>query len=542
LYLKNIRFLVEQAQVKLVPVFALSLILAVLELIVSGAIATAMVGNYNFIDKFFKTNLDGPSLVYLALILVSIVCIKTVIQILNYYFITGLALTANVQWSIILLKKYLNLTDRNIASVDTEEEIYEIHSLTSSAAQQGLLNVIKLLSDGLLFVCITVFLLNQFPKEVIFSLLFLFIVAIIFAKIIFPKAETLGKAANDLSQSNLGLAKDSLRNRRQVKFMRSEANIIRSFENNGFELIKNARYSSVLLGLPKVVLDFLAINLIVISIVLAELSSFDLMALGAALGIILLRLLPLGASIITSLNAISHSKNSVNRLYESIKDIQNETKSQTKEKNSKIQKIKVHNLIKIFKNKKISYPNMIFEKGKISTIKGPSGSGKTLLAEMILGLSSSEKSIEFIRENGSTFYPTCFMENSFFIDQKGASFNDDLFETIFLQHNVASSKIKKAKDIISTHSIFKFLQNEHINKINVNAFSGGEYQRLSLLRALLLEKEILICDEPSSALDENNKNHLYSILSNIKKNKIIIVISHDDQINKYSDKNYTLKV
>lgn len=542
MYLKNIRFLIEQAQVKLVPVFALSLILAVLELIVSGAIATAMVGNYNLSDKFFKTNLDGLSLVYLALILVSIVCFKTVIQILNYYFITGLALTANIQWSIILLKKYLNLTERNIASVDTEEEIYEIHALTSSAAQQGLLNVIKLLSDGLLFVCITVFLLNQFPKEVIFSLLFLFFVAIIFAKIIFPKAETLGKAANDLSQSNLGLAKDSLRNRRQVKFMSSEANIIRSFENNGFELIKNARYSSVLLGLPKVVLDFLAINLIVISIVLAELSSFDLMALGAALGIILLRLLPLGASIITSLNAISHSKNSVNRLYESIKDIQNETRSQTKEKHSKIQKIKVFNLIKIFKNKKISYPNMVFEKGKISTIKGPSGSGKTLLAEMILGLSSSEKNIEFIRKDGSTFYPTSFMENSFFIDQKGASFNDDLFETIYLRHNIAPSKIKKAKDIISNHSIFKFLQNEHMNKINVNAFSGGEYQRLSLLRALLLEKEILICDEPSSALDENNKNHLYSILSSIKKNKIIIVISHDDQINKYSDKNYTLKV
>ena len=64
---------------------------------------------------------------------------------------------------------------------------------------------------------------------------------------------------------------------------------------------------------------------------------------------------------------------------------------------------------------------------------------------------------------------------------------------------------------------------------NANNLSGGEKQKLSLIKAFLENKKILILDEPSSALDKRSIEQLKAILSDIKQRKIIIIISHDDR-------------
>ena len=67
----------------------------------------------------------------------------------------------------------------------------------------------------------------------------------------------------------------------------------------------------------------------------------------------------------------------------------------------------------------------------------------------------------------------------------------------------------------------------------LNFASGGELQRISIARSIYKNAQILLFDEPSSSLDEKNRNDFYNILNDIKKNKIIIVSSHDkDFINK----------
>ena len=60
--------------------------------------------------------------------------------------------------------------------------------------------------------------------------------------------------------------------------------------------------------------------------------------------------------------------------------------------------------------------------------------------------------------------------------------------------------------------------------------TGGEKQKLSLLRILLKDSEVLILDEPASALDTDSREQLYNYLNTIKRNSIIFIVTHDDKI------------
>ena len=72
-------------------------------------------------------------------------------------------------------------------------------------------------------------------------------------------------------------------------------------------------------------------------------------------------------------------------------------------------------------------------------------------------------------------------------------------------------------------------------------FSGGELQRIALARALFKEPELLILDESFNALDLKNKKKVFEYLDLIKKNKIIIIVTHEADILKRCSKKLQLK-
>ncbi len=60
-----------------------------------------------------------------------------------------------------------------------------------------------------------------------------------------------------------------------------------------------------------------------------------------------------------------------------------------------------------------------------------------------------------------------------------------------------------------------------------NNISGGEKQKISIIRQLLQNPDVMLFDEPTSALEINSKANLMKILREIKKNKIVIIVTHD---------------
>ncbi len=86
--------------------------------------------------------------------------------------------------------------------------------------------------------------------------------------------------------------------------------------------------------------------------------------------------------------------------------------------------------------------------------------------------------------------------------------------------------------LLGLSEFFEKLPNGINTIVNENAMnlSGGEKQKLSLLRILLKNSEVLILDEPTSAMDIESGEKLYGYLNAIKSNKIIIVVTHDNYI------------
>ena len=84
--------------------------------------------------------------------------------------------------------------------------------------------------------------------------------------------------------------------------------------------------------------------------------------------------------------------------------------------------------------------------------------------------------------------------------------------------------------------------NESLYDKKVSNLSGGEKQRVGILRALINGPQILLCDEPTGALDSTNSKKIMEILKKASKKKLVLMVSHDeDLVKEYSDRIITLK-
>ena len=175
----------------------------------------------------------------------------------------------------------------------------------------------------------------------------------------------------------------------------------------------------------------------------------------------------------------------------------------------------------VLKNVSFSLP----DKG-MYFIVGKSGSGKSTLLNLIGGLDTPDSgSIEF---NGLQLEKLSSKElGSYRARSIGFVFQEsNLFDDLSVEDNLTipvDRKISKAE----IESILKRFDLFSLEKQKVNTLSGGEKQRVAIMRAVLKNPEMILCDEPTGSLDEENSKNIFTILKNLSKEKLVIVVSHD---------------
>lgn len=167
-------------------------------------------------------------------------------------------------------------------------------------------------------------------------------------------------------------------------------------------------------------------------------------------------------------------------------------------------------------------------KGIIS-IFGPSGAGKTTLLNFISGKLSPKKGI--ITINGKTILDTS-KKIALPIHQRGIGY---VFQdpTLFPHYSVEKNLLYGAKEKNPPlfNDITKLLGIEPLLKKRIAYLSGGEKQRIAIGRALLSSPDILLMDEPLSALDQNRKEEILNYLEAIPEqfNTPILYVTHNIQ-------------
>lgn len=180
------------------------------------------------------------------------------------------------------------------------------------------------------------------------------------------------------------------------------------------------------------------------------------------------------------------------------------------------------------------------------SIVGPSGSGKTTLLNCIAGIYKVDEGT--IELDDSPIHNLSDSQKSDIRRlQIGFVFQDfKLLPYYSVLENVILplSKDKKSDQLKQKAALL--LEQVGINKSYYNrlpsSLSGGEKQRVAIARALISDPKLIICDEPTGNLDNDNKKQVLHILTKLKqKGHSIIVVTHDEEVANEGNRIYELK-
>lgn len=180
------------------------------------------------------------------------------------------------------------------------------------------------------------------------------------------------------------------------------------------------------------------------------------------------------------------------------------------------------------------------KQGEVTALIGPSGSGKTTLTKLAARFWDINKGqILLGGEDISKVDPETLLKNFSIVFQDVVLFNASIKDNIGIGKKGASEEeIRKAAHIARCDEFIKKMP-EGINTIigeNGERLSGGERQRLSIARAILKDAPIILMDEATASLDVENESLIQEALSELIKNKTVIVIAHRMRTIRNADK------
>ncbi len=188
------------------------------------------------------------------------------------------------------------------------------------------------------------------------------------------------------------------------------------------------------------------------------------------------------------------------------------------------------------KQKALDHVNMSLEEGKFVVILGPSGAGKSTLLNLLGGLDSPTEGR--ITVNGKDISD---LSGNELADYRASTVGFvfqfyNLIPTLTVHENVTLVK-EIAPNALSATEMLKEVGLEDHLKNFPSELSGGEQQRVSIARALAKNPKILLCDEPTGALDSETGVLVLKLLLKMAREygKTIVIVTHNQNIAKMAD-------
>ncbi len=186
--------------------------------------------------------------------------------------------------------------------------------------------------------------------------------------------------------------------------------------------------------------------------------------------------------------------------------------------------------------------DLSLDKGEFCVLLGPSGSGKSTLLNIIGGIDSADSGdiivggnrMADMKEKQLTKYRRTHLG---YIFQRY-----NLIPNLTVRENIEVGAYL-SKNPLNIDDLLKTLGlKEHQNKIP-NQLSGGQQQRCSIGRALVKNPDILLCDEPTGALDSKTSIEILGLINdvNVRYGNTIIMVTHNDGIKEMADRVIKLK-
>ena len=176
--------------------------------------------------------------------------------------------------------------------------------------------------------------------------------------------------------------------------------------------------------------------------------------------------------------------------------------------------------------------NLKFENHGMVCILGPSGCGKSTLLNLIGGLDSPT--------SGDILIDDAILKK--FSKKDLDYYHNKYVGFVYQNYNLINylnvvDNIELINKSTRTNELLKYLHLDNKKYKKVNNLSGGEKQRVAVARSLINEPHVLLCDEPTGALDVKTSNEIMTLLKSISKNILVIIVTHNEElVLKYGDR------
>ena len=169
------------------------------------------------------------------------------------------------------------------------------------------------------------------------------------------------------------------------------------------------------------------------------------------------------------------------------------------------------------------------DEGEFVSIMGPSGSGKSTLLKIISSI-ISKTSGDLLYNNKSIekYNPSDYRKEVSYCFQSPVLFGNTVEDNLSFPYDIRNDKFDSKKAIKFLDEVG--LPEEYLSK-QINTLSGGEKQRIALIRNVLYQPKILLLDEITSALDQANREIIWNWLKSLKNKSsmTVLMVSHNKE-------------
>lgn len=504
------------------------IVIVIFSIITNGGIAVSGILFIRGTDSLIANNFQA-ALIILAIYLA--------VEFTSYFFDyhMGVLFDKTIQsYNHYLRDKYiLNLADKNSLDVDVNNHINALTNDLYLLSQKYLLGFLKMV-NAVIKIAFSVFALLTFHWVLVLTALVASLGMLLIPRI-FNKALT--RATQSISDSNESLIatlSDWLSGLSELKFANSKSLIWRmvapTSKKLGDAYVYESRVDGAVATFSNVVGTLAQIG---ITVVAGFLNFAGTVSIGVVVKVNSF-IFPIFTGFMTLTNNISNHV-SGQKLADKFLAISNAAEQLDLDKTSNNEQvipaapaISLNHLSYQFGNKTIAYPDVIIEAGSKVAIMGPSGSGKSTLVKILMNqLPNYQGSITLWGNEVSRIATTEIEDFIGYLPQESHVFNTSVVENVTLYDDALKPELNHVLEEVNMLKTITALPEQSETVVGSNGYplSGGEKQRLSLARAFIRQKKLLIIDEGTSALDEQNAKE---IVSSIMKNKdlTLLMITH----------------
>jgi len=407
--------------------------------------------------------------------------------------------------------------------------------------------ILRMVSELVVILALLALLIYTNFLVTLFLIILFLIVLVAYNYLWKPAVELTGE---QYANSNKGIIKSvsqALGGLKQIRVLGKEKFFSEKLlkESNNFSNASKKHYKLQII--PRYLIECLLVTFIIsltlISVIFSQNPTELLVTLGI-FGVASLRLLPSFLGVMAGLTSISNSKHIVSEIYENLrignngKNINFNFKSSKGNKSNETylfsENISLNNVsFRYPSNRNLAIKNISLKikKNKSIGIIGPSGSGKTTLVDLLLGLYKPLKG-DITVDNISIYKdPAAWMRNISYIPQEVFLIDASIKSNIALGFDEKAIDKKKLLQAVKLAQLTEFVAelDDGLDTIvgeRGARISGGQKQRIALARSFYFDREVIIMDEATAAIDNETEKEIVRAIDNVHGKVTLIVIAH----------------